>query len=228
MGAVDRATSRARDRYAVMRASRPVLTFAALGAVTSLLVPASPAGATHPPSRGADYLLSGLTLKGTGINGSSRKLSGSIRIQTPRAWPHLNRNGSRSQYFRAVTRTECTAGIHVSPRASATRQTAQEQVDRAMRFRVGPLLGRGRLAGGARWALAVHHDPTGDEDAPAPAVHRTLYGITVTPIARRRFVHTRVWVTLSSRCTDDDVRTGSVQREVERLLRTARVRARIS
>lgn len=211
-----------------MRTPRSFVTLVTASVLALLFLYVLPAAANHRPDRGADYLRSGLTLTGTGINGSARRLSGRIGIQTPRSWRHLNRNGSRSQYFRATPRGGCIARIHVSPRAEATRRTAEQQVDRAMRFRVGPLLGSGDLSGGARWALAVYPASTANADAPPPAVHRTLYGITVTPIAPRRFVHTRVLVTMSSGCTDADVRKGRVQKAVRRLLRTACVQARIS
>jgi len=188
----------------------------------------TPATADHAPQRGSGTLASKLTLRGTNINGSDETLTGHTAFRTPAAWRHVNRNGSRSQHFRAVATETCTARIHVSPRAEATRRSAQAQVDRAMRVRVGALLGSGRLGDGGRWALSIIDDSSGDPSAAPPAVDRRLYGIAVTPVRQRRFVHTRVLVVMSEGCTVGDVRSGTVQAAVKRLVRTAKVRARIS
>ena len=137
------------------------------------------------------------------------ELRGAARIRVPRAWKHLNRDGSPSQLF-SFQQKDCVARTTVSLRASATRATPAQTVRRATRFAVADVA-RGTRAGG-RFAV-VELGPGRDR--------RVLHGIASVRIAPRRIVDVRTFTELRGRCTDGIVLADAIPQALTVLVRTA-------
>jgi hypothetical protein len=148
-------------------------------------------------------------------------LRGRALIETPRAWRHINHDAAPTAHFTARSGAGCAAKVDVSGRAVATRANARAQARQATRSPAA-VIGEGSRPRGA-WR-AVQLAPSQDRTGESPP---DVYGIAVVRIARRRFVHVRAFALFDPACTTSQIRSGPVASALNRLLRRARVEARI-
>jgi hypothetical protein len=163
-----------------------------------------------PPERVAQrsYRVGG----GREIVDAHTELHGAARIRVPRAWTHLNRDGSPSQLF-SFQQNGCVARTHVSLRADATRATPADLVTTGSAIAD---VARGSRPGG-RFAV-VELKPRGSGS------RRILHGIASVRIAPRRLVDVRTYTDLRGPCTDGIVLADAVPQALTVIVRTAATR----
>jgi hypothetical protein len=159
------------------------------------------------------------------VNGTGERFRGRVLIRTPRpAFTRTNRDAAPTAHFSARVTSTCRSIVSVSTRAVATRAGALAQARASAPGHDGSLLGSGRRNGGV-WRL-VEFDRI-DPNTYEPTGAASLYGLAVIRLRSHRWMHVRAFADFRGSCTATDRRRGVVRDALARLLRTARVEARI-
>lgn len=173
---------------------------------------------------GAD-LITRISLTGQSVNGTSQHATGRIVIRTPKAgFERTGQDAAQTAHFKAQVGAGCRATVIVmgDPVASSVGAAAQARESLAGFYQ---LLTFGN-AGGGLWTMSEYNIL---DDNGAPTGAKSLYGLAVTPLAAaNRWMHLREIVRFSGACSDSDRRDSAFTKSLERILRTARVEAKLA
>lgn len=209
--------SSARKPYRVLATAGVVL--AALGSAATISDAAAHVNRFTAVSAAAGDQITRLSLTRTLVNGTRgrQQVRGGVLIRTPSAdWRRSSRDASRSARFNVRVNATCQGSALVTNRAVATSAGALSQARRATNIAITELSERSRSRGALR---LVEIAPRDDQ--------RQLYGIAVVKLAPSRYLHVGSFLMLDRSCTDDALRN-EMAPTVSRLLRTARVQARVT
>ena len=191
-----------------VRLATPLVVLAAVAA-------AGPAQARHSVAEGADRITR------VAVNESlpgDKVIRGRVLLRTPRAgWPHRNRDTAPTAHFTVAPGSRCASLLRVAGRGVATRQGPLTQVRTATRGHAF-VLGEAQRSRGA-WRLGARCYENG---------RIGIYGIAAVRVAPRRWLHVRALGTLPAGCETVAAAGGELDTALRRMLRTARVQARVT
>jgi hypothetical protein len=155
-----------------------------------------------------------------------RAVRGRLSFVIPDDWTANGHLGRAPVFAGQVPATGCQISVVIEPTAVTTSAPSAAQVDnRLLASRRVVAMGRGPRPHGS-WGVDETH-------IGAMGSRRDVSGVGVVHVAARVFVHIRVFTVLDmpdhqTRCSDDDVRNGVVAAAVTRIVRSAKLRAKIA